>query len=59
MHTLDESEFATVPPAKRVYWFYSFVLELTNSIKKYYKIIWKKLIKKRIEKIYLMNKIIH
>lgn len=21
MHTLDESEFASVPPAKRVYWF--------------------------------------
>lgn len=25
MHTLDESEFASVPPAKRVYWFYYFV----------------------------------
>lgn len=24
MHTLDESEFATVPPAKRVYWFEKF-----------------------------------
>ncbi len=23
MYTLDESEFATVPPAKRVYWFHS------------------------------------
>ena len=31
MHTLDESEFASVPPAKRVYWFYYFVWNITYS----------------------------
>lgn len=35
MHTLDEKEFPTVPPAKRVYWIYE-VLISTYYFKFYY-----------------------